>query len=148
MAKDTAHSIGRRTLGGMLWSYGSFGGVRLAALVTTAVLARLLVPRDFGLIALATTFMTFLDMLQGLGVGEALVVVDEGEVEDQAETAFAISALSGLVLWILSAALGPLAASLFRQPRLIEILPALGFTFLLYGWGSCWRSPASECGAW
>ena len=65
----------------MFWAYGSFVGVRLASFVTTAVLARLLLPKDFGLIALAMTFMAFLDMLQGLGVGEALVVAKDEQLE-------------------------------------------------------------------
>lgn len=136
MARDSAQGLGTRTLKGMLWSYGSFIGVRLASLITTAILARLLAPRDFGLIALALTFMAFLDMLQGLGVSQALVISKPEDVEDEAETAFALSSLVGLGLWLLSAALGPAAAALFNQPRLVEIMPALGLTFLMYGLGS------------
>src|ERR1700733_13992448 len=126
MARDSAQGLGTRTLKGMLWSYGSFIGVRFASLITTAILARLLAPRDFGLIALALTFMAFLDMLQGLGVSQALVISKPEDVEDEAETAFAVSSLVGLGLWLLSAALGPAAAALFHQPRLVEIMPALG----------------------
>jgi O-antigen/teichoic acid export membrane protein len=133
MATDTAQGIGAQTLKGMFWSYGSFVGVRLASLLTTAVLARLLAPRDFGLIALATTFMAFLDMLQGLGVSQALVVSEPDLVEAEADTAFVVSTTVGVALFILSAALGPLAASLFHQPRLVEVMPALGLTFLMYG---------------
>ena len=121
---------------GMMWAYGSFAGVRLSSLVTTAILARLLVPRDFGLIALAMTFMAFLDMLQGLGVGEALVVADEREFEGEADTAFVISAGSGLLMWLVAVGLGPVAASLFHEPRLVAVMPALGSTFFLYGLGS------------
>lgn len=129
-------SLGTRTLRGMFWAYGSFAGVRLASFVTTAVLARVLAPRDFGVIALAMTFMAFLDMLQGLGVGQALVVADADEVAEQADTAFALSAGMGLVLCLLSVALGPVAAASFHQHALVLILPALGVTFLLYGLGS------------
>jgi PST family polysaccharide transporter len=120
----------------MFWAYGSFVGVRFASLLTTAILARLLAPRDFGLIALAATFMTFLDMLQGLGVGEALVIADASELEPGAETAFAVSSAVGLALWLLAAAVGPIAATVFHQPQLVEIMPVLGATFLLYGLGS------------
>ena len=51
---------------------------------------------------LALTFMAFLDVLQGLGVGEALIVADAAELEREAETAFALSTAIGLVLWGLS----------------------------------------------
>ena len=136
MASNTSHGIGTRTVRGMFWAYGSYVGVRLASLVTTAVLARLLAPRAFGLIALAMTFMTFLDMLQGLGVSEALVVTGADELDNEAETAFVISTVVGFLLWVCSAALGPVAAALFHQPRLVSIMPALGVTFFLYGLGS------------
>ena len=136
MASTASHSIGTRTVRGMFWAYGSFVGVRLASFITTAVLARLLLPKDFGLIALAMTFMTFLDMLQGLGVGEALVVSDPDRLANEADTAFALSSGMGLVLWLASAALGPAAAALFHEPRMVVIMPALGITFLIYGLGS------------
>ena len=129
-------SLGTRTLRGMFWAYGSFAGVRLASFLTTAVLARVLAPRDFGVIALAMTFMAFLDMLQGLGVGQALVVADAAQVAEEADSAFALSAGMGAVLCLLAVALGPVAAATFHEHRLVFILPALGLTFLLYGLGS------------
>jgi O-antigen/teichoic acid export membrane protein len=134
MANTTNQGIGTRTVRGMFWAYGSFVGVRFASVLTTAALARLLVPKDFGLIALATTFMTFLDMLQGLGVAEALVISEA--IDEEADTAFVISAGFGALLWGVAAALGPVAAALFHQPRLVEIMPVLGVTFLIYGLGA------------
>jgi lipopolysaccharide exporter len=136
MSDRTKHSLGTRTLRGMFWSYGSYVGTRGSALLATAILTRLITPGDFGLVALAGVFMTFLDMLQGLGVGNALVIVKEEEVEEKAETAFAVSSIVGLALCLITAAIGPAAVTLFHQPRLDAIMPALGLTFLIYGLGS------------
>ncbi|MGH2896802.1 MAG: lipopolysaccharide biosynthesis protein [Solirubrobacteraceae bacterium] len=136
MANTPDQGIGARTVRGMFWSYGSFVGVRLASLLTTAVLARLLVPKDFGLIALATTFMSFLDMLQGLGVADALVIAEDSQLADESDSAFVVSSSVGLGLWIISAALGPVAAAVFHQPRLVAIMPAIGATFFIQGLGS------------
>jgi len=47
-------SVGTRTLRGMLWGYGSYGGGRALVFVATAILAHLLSPKDCGLVALAT----------------------------------------------------------------------------------------------
>ena len=104
--------------------------------MTTAVLARLLDPKDFGLIALALTFMSFLDMLQGLGVADALVVAEDSQLADESDSAFVVSSSVGLVLWAISAALGPLAAAVFHEPRLVVIMPAIGSTFFIQGLGS------------
>jgi O-antigen/teichoic acid export membrane protein len=120
----------------MVWAYGSYFTGRTLTLVATAILARLISPNEFGLVALALAFMAFLDMLQGLGVGEAIVIEDEKEVEETAETVFAISVAVGFVLMLATAALGPVAAEFFDQPRLTAIMPVLGVNFLLLALGS------------
>jgi O-antigen/teichoic acid export membrane protein len=130
------HGIGTRTVRGMFWAYGSYVGTRGASLLAIAILTRIISPADFGLVALAGTFMTFLDMLQGLGVGNALVVVKAEEVEAQAETAFVVSVVVGLVLSLITAGIAPAAAALFHQPRLYAVMPVLGLTFFLYALGS------------
>lgn len=136
MSEPKNHSLGTRTLRGMLWSYGSYVGTRGAALLATAILTRLITPADFGLVALAGVFMTFLDMLQGLGVSNALVVVKEDELEAHAETAFVVSSIVGLLLALLTAAIAPAAVALFHQPQLYGVMPVLGLTFFIYGLGS------------
>ena len=56
-----SHTLGTRTLRGMLWAYGSYVGGRALVLVSTAILARLLNPADFGLVALALIFTALLE---------------------------------------------------------------------------------------
>jgi O-antigen/teichoic acid export membrane protein len=128
---------------GMFWSYGSYIATRGASLLATAILARIISPKDFGLIALAATFMTFLDTLQGLGVGNALVVVND-DFDAQAETAFVVSVSVGLLLALIMAALGPVAVALFHEDQLYVLMPALGLTFFFFGLGSTHYSLAMK----
>jgi O-antigen/teichoic acid export membrane protein len=123
--------VGARTLRGMFWAYTSYAGLRLSTLVSTAILARLLTPKDFGVVAVATTVMVFLEMLQGLGVGQALVIAKDADLDEEANTAFTVSVGIGIVLVVLAAVLGGAAASFFHEPQLSSILPVLGTTFLI-----------------
>jgi PST family polysaccharide transporter len=132
----TGESLTSRTLRGMAWSYGSYVGGRVLVLVATAILARLLTPSDFGLVALALTFISFLDIVSDLGMPETLVVVRESDVEEQAETAFALMVGTGTVLAALSIPLGPVAASFYHHHALVGIVPTLGATMLLKSLGS------------
>lgn len=132
-SKDTHHGIATRTLRASFWAYGAYVGGLALSVVATAILARLLTPDEFGLVALALIAMAILDTFPGLGVGDALVIVDEDELEEKAETAFAVSVGVGFVLAVLLAALGPVAARFFEQPQLVEIMPALGTTFIFLG---------------
>jgi O-antigen/teichoic acid export membrane protein len=122
----------------MLWAYGSYVGGRLLVLVSTAILARLLEPADFGLVALALVFTALLESVSDLGVGQALVIVrgEEDEVHRRAETAFAFSLALGAALTLVTAAVAPLAALFFDQPELTGLLAALGTNFLLRSLGS------------
>lgn len=130
-AGTRGQEVGARTLRGMFWAYGSYLGLRLSTLLATAILAHLLTPADFGVVAIATTAMAFLEMLQGLGVSQALVVADDEHVDDQADTAFALSVCLGAAMAALTAALGPLAADFFHHPELSGIMPVLGCTFFV-----------------
>jgi len=136
MATTTTAGIGAKTMRAMFWAYGSYVGSRLLSLISIAILARLLVPRDFGLVALAVTFIAFLDLMQGLGISEALVIGEARDLHERAETAFSINLGSGFLLAALTAAAAPAAAAFFDQPRLITIMPALGANFILIGLGT------------
>lgn len=115
----------------MAWAYGSYVGGRVLVLASTAVLARLLTPEDFGLVALALTVMGLLEAFADLGVGHALIVQTEDAVEDRAETAFVVSIAVGLVLTVVVVALSPVAAAVFDEPELVAITSVLGLNFLL-----------------
>ena len=130
------HGIATRTLRGVLWVYGSYVGGRLLVLASTAILARLLTPGDFGVVALALTFMALLEAVSDLGLSQAIVVVPDDEVLDRADTAFFGTVGMGLGLSLIIAALGPVAAAFFHEDALNWVVPALGANFLLRSFGS------------
>ncbi len=61
-----AGQLAAKTVRGLAWAYGSYVGGRLLVLLSTVILARVLVPADFGVVALALTFMVFLDTVKDL----------------------------------------------------------------------------------
>ena len=125
------HSLGTRTLRGMFWAYGSYVGGRLLVLASTAVLARILTPEDFGLVALALIFSALLETVSTLGVSEALIVGPQNELEERARTAFYFSLMLGCVLAATTAAVSPLVADFFGEPDVAGLLAVLGLNFAL-----------------
>lgn len=115
----------------MVWAYSSYVGGRMLTLVATAILARVLTPKDFGLVALALLFMTLLETLSDLGVTQALVIVSKEDELATAETAFVWTIGLGLLFTIITGALGPAAAAFFHQDALIALLPVLGLRFFI-----------------
>jgi O-antigen/teichoic acid export membrane protein len=133
---ESTHGLGTRTVRGMAWAYGAYGGGRVLVLVSTAILAHLLTPRDFGVVALALVFMSFLESLNELGLGQALIVAAVDEEADRAQTVFSWSMLLGAGLTILLAALSSPIAGFFHQPQLADLLPVLGLNFVLRALGA------------
>lgn len=137
--------IGKRTLRGMFWAYGSYVGGRILVLISTAILARLLTPEDFGLVALALTFMVFLDTVRDLGLGQALIVGKPEELEARTQTVFSWTIVMGAVLSALTAAASPLVASFFHQgSELAALIAVLGLNFFLRSLGATHYSLARK----
>lgn len=108
-------------------------GVRFAlTLGSTMVLARLLTPRDFGLIAMVTTVTGFLRVFKDLGLSTA-TIQRETITQAQVSNLFWINvAVSGVVSFVV-ASLAPVVAWFYREPRLVGVTLALSVTFLFSG---------------
>lgn len=136
MSQDRREHIGRRTLRGVAWAYGSYVGGRVLVLASTAVLARLLDPDDFGVVALSLTFMALLEGIADLGLGAALVIQEESLVDERADTVFYSAVALGAALSAIIAIGSPLASNFFYEPELKWIAAVLGCNFFLRSLGS------------
>lgn len=128
--------LGRRTVRGLAWSYGSYTAARVLVLVSTAILARLLSPSAFGVVTLALVFVSLLETVGDFGLTQGLVVLDDEEADRKADGVFAASAALGGALALLLAVGAPLAANVFREPQLRGLLPVLGIALLFRSLGA------------
>ena len=96
-------------------------GMRVLGLISTLALVRLIRPADFGIIALATSFMQTIDGMLTLGTEEA-VIRESAPGRTFYDTAFTLNLLRGLSVTILVAALAWPAAAFFADPRLGPVL--------------------------
>jgi lipopolysaccharide exporter len=110
-----------RTARGAGWVMAWRLGMRVLGLVSTLVLVRLIAPADFGIIALATSFMQTIDGMLTLGTEEA-VIREAAPGRSFYDTAFTLNLLRGLSVTVLVAALAYPAATFFADPRLGPVL--------------------------
>jgi PST family polysaccharide transporter len=96
------------------------------------VLSRLLLPRDFGLVAMVTAVTGFLALFRDFGLSTASVQRTE-VTEAQISTLFWINLAVGVILALGCAAIAPVLVSFYREPRLFQITLALAAGFLLNG---------------
>lgn len=117
---------------GISWTLlGSWLGAAVQ-IGTTVVLARLLTPDDFGLMAMALTLTVLVSQFRQLGLSQA--VVQRVDLRwDQVNALFWINAVAGVVLAALVAASGFPLAAFYSEPALIPICLVLGAGFIVSG---------------
>jgi PST family polysaccharide transporter len=128
-------TLTRSTLGALRWN--ALGTVvRVASqLLVGIVLARILGPEPFGLVAAALLFISVGLLLQDLGLGSAIVQASELDERD-IRFAFTVQMLVAILATAVVALGASLIATLLRVPQLATILPALSVQFLLQGFGA------------
>ncbi len=127
--------VTKKATKGMGWNYLSFGLSKALNIATVSILAHLLVPEYFGLVALATLTMDYLSVLNDLGLGSALIQRRQN-VPEAANIAFTLNVSAGAVLTLITFFIAPYAAIFFQEPQVTAILRWLGLTFLISAFGS------------
>ena len=98
----------------------------------TSVMARLLTPSDYGLIGMVAFVTGFVAMYKDLGLSTATIQKSEISFE-QTSTLFWINALLSLGITLFTAAIAPLVAWFYGEPRLTLITVVTAAGFLLSG---------------
>jgi O-antigen/teichoic acid export membrane protein len=112
----------------MLWRIVT----RVIGLGSTLILARVLVPEDFGLVAMASTFAGAVDALSQLGLQDALV---RRQSDDKSlyNTAFTLQLGRAVLTALILAGAAPLVAWWFAEPRLVWLLLILAAGSVISG---------------
>jgi O-antigen/teichoic acid export membrane protein len=121
---DSGGSLRIRAFRAMGWALGGQIGQQGARLVITIVLSRLLVPRDFGLVAMVAALTGFAAVFTEAGVSGA--VIQRIQLEKRhVEAAVWLTVVLGVALAIITVSLAPLIASFYGRSSLEAL--AIGF---------------------
>ncbi|HEY4673724.1 MAG TPA: lipopolysaccharide biosynthesis protein, partial [Nitrososphaerales archaeon] len=127
-----SQSITDRTLRGFFWTSTGTGIQVLLQVAVLAVLARLLTPSDFGLVAAASVVVSFSEIFSWFGM--APVVVQRPTLEARhVRTGFTLSLLFGVLLAGLIWLLAPAIASSLRMNELTPVLRVMVLVFPFHG---------------
>ena len=119
-----------RTVNALGWSFGSKFTSQLISVIFGIVLARLLVPEDFGLVAMLMVVVGFATLLADVGLGAALIQ-KQGATEQHFSSVFWLNNLIGLFLSIFLFLISPYVAAFYQQPDLEKMSMALSVIFVI-----------------
>ena len=124
--------LGRRALRGGIVSVAMQYGNGVLQILAAVVLARLLTPADFGLVAIITVLTSFAPLLIDFGLGDATTQRSK-ITPSQISSLFWVASGVGLTVAVVLAVCSPFIAAIYRQPALQPIALCTSVTFVLWG---------------
>ncbi|MGO1315666.1 MAG: lipopolysaccharide biosynthesis protein [Cellulomonadaceae bacterium] len=124
--------LGGTAAHGALLTMGSQIGRIALQMASVVVLARILVPEDYGLVAMAMAVVGVGELFRDFGLSSAAIQAPTLS-RSQRDNLFWINSAIGAVLMVAAFGASGLIAALFGEPRLVLIVQALSVTFLLNG---------------
>lgn len=123
--------IGKKTKVGIAYNTAARLAGTSGQIVSTIILARLLAPEDFGLVATAMLIIGFATRFGQFGFHMGLIQRKENITREHVNTLFVIDFSFKLTLWLIIYFLTPIFASHFSDPRLARVLPVISLYVLL-----------------
>ncbi len=116
----------------MIWRFLERSGAQLVSFVVSIVLARLLLPEDYGTISLIAVFTSILNVFVDSGLGNALIQKKDADNIDFS-TVFFTNIVFCLLLYVLLFFASPLIAQFYKNQNLTAVVRVLGITILISG---------------
>lgn len=113
-----------KVAGGVAWSIAEKVGSMLLQMVVSIVVARLLLPEDFGVMAILTFFTALALVMVDSGFSQTLIRKDSPSREDY-QSVFAFNIGVSVVLYVALVALAPVVARYYELPVIAKIAPVL-----------------------
>ncbi|MER2125798.1 lipopolysaccharide biosynthesis protein [Solibacillus sp.] len=124
-----------KVLSSLFWKLLERGGMQGIQFLVMIVLARILLPEDFGLIVLITVFISIAGIITQGGFNQALIQkkkVDEVDLS----SVFYLNLVITAILYVLLFFAAPYIALFFEQPQLKSILRILAITLFFYSFSA------------
>jgi teichuronic acid exporter len=119
----------KKILKGLKWAVLERASLQLTQVALGIVLARLLIPEDFGLIAMLAIFIAIANSITDSGLSQALVQKKNPSELDKS-TIFYFNISVGILITLIIIAIAPLVGNFYNEPRLTLLLRVLSLNIL------------------
>lgn len=123
-------SLKKQAVSGMTWTFAQQLSTQGIGFIISVVLARLLLPAEFGIIGMIAIFMGIGGALVDSGLASSLIRTPDANEEDFS-TVFYFNIIGSIFLYFVLYTSAPLIASFFNQPILKNIARVYGITFII-----------------
>lgn len=129
MEKD---SLKKSVLNNLIWKFGERIGAQCVSFIVSIVLARLLLPADYGLVTMVTIFITIANVFVSNGFGESLVQKKDADNVDFS-TIFYFEIVFSFGIYMILFIAAPYIADFYNEPALCNVLRVFALRVPLAG---------------
>jgi len=125
-------SLKKKVVQGGLWVFSLRITNKGLGVIRTIILARLLSPSDFGILGIALLAASTLETFSQTGF-QAALIQKKDHIESYLDTAWVVSAVRGLLLFLILLFSAPLVAAFFNSPQATMVIKVIAVSTLLSG---------------
>ena len=122
--------VKQKTISGLFWRFGERITSQIVTFIVTVVLARILMPADYGVIAIVNIFIAIADVLITSGLGTSLIQRKDVNQKDFSTIFWAGLLLSSILYLILFFA-SPMIAQVYHEELLVPVIRVMGLRFFI-----------------
>lgn len=127
-------SLKQKTISGLFWQFAQKAVGQVVSFAISVVLARLLMPEEFGVVALAGMFTVLIGIFIDCGFGNALIQKKEADDIDFS-TIFWAQTIFATIVYALLYSAAPLLGDIFHTPELCPVVKVMGLGMILGTFG-------------
>lgn len=133
--KKPEGSLTGRAFAGSFWLFALRGAYEAFYLIRIVIIARILAPRDFGLMGIALLVVGTVETFSTTGFHDALIQRKETS-RDELDIAWSLMIIRGALLFLILYFAAPLAAGFFHEPNSVLIIRVIALTSLFQGFNN------------
>lgn len=123
-----------KTLKGVKWTTISMVNTVILGLIQLAILARILSPVDFGLMAIVMVVIGFSQSFLDAGISMA-IIYKQNITRDQLSTIYWLNIITGFLLFAIICAIAPLISLFYHEDRLTNLIISVSIIFIIQPFG-------------
>lgn len=112
---------GKKIISGMIWRFGEKITAQLVSFIVSIVLARILMPDDYGVVAIVTIFIAIAEIFVTSGLGTSLIQKKDATKRDFS-TIFWCNIVMSVVLYVIVFVMAPVIAGFYKMPVLTPVV--------------------------
>lgn len=132
-------SFGREVISGVKWTTLATVSTAICAILKISILARFLETSDFGLMALVTFVLGFMDLFMDMGLTSA-ILYRQNISKEEYDSLYWLNVVFSLVLFFAILLLSPGIANFYEEPQLKNLLPLMGFGIIFSAIGRQYKT--------